>query len=135
MARSMIKSRKSHAKRNNRKTRNLRRHKKGKKVSKKTKRRSKSAKKSHNRRRRTRSSRYHIRGGSDCSSASGSGSSSNPSGFSLVPSTLSDIGRSIQYGAQGAVAAAGGNDGPINPFPYKDQLNGGELPDDVMLRA
>lgn len=136
MAKSMAKSRKHHAKSSTRKTRNLRRHKKskrGKKASKKTKRKSKSSKKSHRRRHR-RSSRYQLKGGSSCA-ANAAAASSNPAGFSLVPSTISDIGRSVQYGALGAYAATGGNDPPVNPLPYQDQLNGGNLPDDVMLRA
>lgn len=137
MAKSMAKSRKHHAKSSTRKTRNLRRHKKskrGKKASKKTKRKSKSAKKSHRRRHR-RSSRYHLKGGSSSCAANAAAAGSNPAGFSLVPSTISDIGRSVQYGALGAYAATGGNDPPVNPLPYQDQLNGGNLPDDVMLRA
>lgn len=136
MAKSMAKSRKHHAKSSTRKTRNLRRHKKskrGKKASKKTKRKSKSSKKSHRRRHR-RSSRYHLKGGSSCA-ANAAAAGSNPAGFSLVPSTITDIGRSVQYGALGAYAATGGNDPPVNPLPYQDQLNGGNLPDDVMLRA
>ena len=87
------------------------------------------------RHRRRHSSRYHIKGGAECSSGSAASSSQNPAGFSLVPSTLTDIGRSIQYGTLGAYAATNGNDPPVNPLPYKDQLNGGDLPDDVMLRA
>jgi hypothetical protein len=136
MAKSMAKSRKHHSKTGTRKTRNLRHHKKskrGKKVAKKTKRKSKLSKKSHRRRHR-RSSRYNIKGGSSCAANAGA-ANHNPSGFSLVPSAISDIGRSVQYGALGAYAATGGNDPPINPLPYQDQLNGGNLPDDIMLRA
>jgi hypothetical protein len=133
MAKSMAKSRKYHAKAGSRKTRNLRRHKKGKKIAKKTKRKHRSSKKSHRRRHR-RSDRRLIKGGSSCA-ANAAAASSNPAGFSLVPSTITDIGRSIQYGTTGAYAATTGNDHPINPLPYKDQLNNGELPDDIMLRA
>lgn len=135
MAKHMTKSRKYHAKAGSRKTRNLRRHKKGKKVAKKTKRKSKSSKKSRRRHRRRHSSRYRIKGGAECSSGTAASSTQNPAGFSLVPSTLTDIGRSIQYGTLGAYAATNGNDPPVNPLPYKDQLNGGDLPDDIMLRA
>lgn len=135
MAKSMAKSKKHNAKRSTRKTRNLRRHKKNKKVVKKTKRKSKSSKNSRRRHRRKHSSRYHIKGGAECSSGSAASSSQNPAGFSLVPSTITDIGRSIQYGTLGAYAATNGNDPPVNPLPYKDQLNNGNLPDDIMLRA
>lgn len=133
MAKSMTRSIKGHARHRTRKMRNLRHHKGGKKLAKKTRRRTASSKMARIRRHR-RSSRYHIKGGSSCA-ANAASANSNPMNFSLIPSTITDIGRSIQFGATGAMSATAGNDPPINPLPYKDQLNNGDLPDDIMLRA
>lgn len=80
----------------------------------------------------SRRNRKMMRGGHDPDAAT---VSNNGAAFSLVPSTISDIGRSIQYGVTGAYSAVNGEDGPVNPLPYKDQLNNGQLPEDVMLLA
>lgn len=110
----------------------LRHHKRAKKTSRKY--HSRKANKTHKRVHRRRISRRRHRmmhGGTGCMPTV-----SSPSGnFSFIPSTFTDMGRSVQYGTMSAYAAANGDEGPVNPLPYKDQLNNGELPDDVMLLA
>jgi hypothetical protein len=120
-------SKRKQAKRSNKRSR---------KSSKKT-RRSKRKQRSHHRRRGTR--RYtHMKGGvGSCPSgaSSSSGDYGSQGGFTIIPSQLTDLGRSVQYGTIGAYNAVNGYDAPVNPLPFKDQLNGGNLPDDVMLRV
>ena len=87
------------------------------------------------RRRRTR--RYnHMKGGTgSCPTAGDSSSLGSPGGFSIIPQELTNLGRSVQFGLGGAYNAVNGYDAPVNPMPYKGQLNDGNLPDDVMLRV
>ena len=115
-------------------TRNLRRNKKGGKRGKKTVSRRTRRVPRMFRRRQSRRFRKMMRGGHDAAAAAAS-SIGSPSSFSLVPSTVTDLGRSIQFGVNGAYSAVNGDDGPINPLPYKDQLNNGQLPDDIILQA
>ena len=117
-------------------TRSLRRNKKGGKRGKKTvSRRTRRAPRIF-RGRRSRRFRKMMRGGTGCAASSGDGTSiGSASSFSLVPSVLTDVGRSIQFGVNGAYSAVNGDDGPINPLPYKDQLNNGQLPEDIILQA
>jgi hypothetical protein len=76
-------------------------------------------------------------GAGSCASSSGSsaGDFGSQGGFSIIPSQLTDLGRSVQFGTLGAYNAVNGYDAPVNPLPFKDQLNNGNLPDDVMLRV
>lgn len=92
--------------------------------------------------RRSRSSRRktrryrHMKGGTgSCPTAGDSASAGSPGGFSIIPQELTNLGRSVQFGLGGAYNAVNGYDAPVNPMPYKGQLNGGNLPDDVMLRV
>lgn len=137
MAKSMTKSRRT--KSSSRKMRkSVRHHKKARKSASRKSRKSKKSRRSHKRSRgRRMSSRRHrrMRGGAGCATAAASNTAGPAGSFSIVPSTLTDMGRSMQYGTMGAYAAANGNEGPVNPLPYKDQLGNGELPDDVMLLA
>ena len=96
------------------------------------KRRSRSSRSS---RRRTRRYR-HMKGGTgSCPTAGDSNSMGSPGGFTIIPQELTNLGRSVQFGLGGAYNAVNGYDAPVNPMPYKGQLNNGELPDDVMLRV
>ena len=86
-------------------------------------------------RRKTRRYR-HMKGGTgSCPTAGDSASAGSPGGFSIIPQELTNLGRSVQFGLGGAYNAVNGYDAPVNPMPYKGQLNGGNLPDDVMLRV
>ena len=115
-------------------TRSLRRNKKGGKRGKKTvSRRTRKAPRS--KRRTYRRFRNMMRGGHYTGSTANATSIGSPNSFSLVPSTVTDLGRSIQFGVTGAYSAVNGDDGPINPLPYKDQLNNGQLPEDIILQA
>jgi len=116
-------------------TRNLRRNKKGGKRGKKTVSRRTRRVPRMFRRRQSRRFRKMMRGGHDAAASGDASSIGSPSSFSLVPSTVTDLGRSIQFGVNGAYSAVNGDDGPINPLPYKDQLNNGQLPDDIILQA
>jgi hypothetical protein len=96
------------------------------------KRRSRSSRKT---RRKTRRYR-HMKGGTgSCPTAGDSNSMGSPGGFTIIPQELTNLGRSVQFGLGGAYNAVNGYDAPVNPMPYKGQLNGGNLPDDVMLRV
>ena len=56
-------------------------------------------------------------------------------GNALMPPQLADIGRGLQFGLGSAYNAINGYAAPVNPNPYEGQLNGGVLPDDVLLRV
>lgn len=58
-----------------------------------------------------------------------------PSGVGLVPQELVNMGRSVQHGVGSAYAAVNGADMPVDPLPFKDQLNDGRLPEDLLLRV
>lgn len=58
-----------------------------------------------------------------------------PSGVGLVPQELVNMGRSVEHGVGSAYAAINGTEGPVDPLPFKDQLNDGRLPEDLLLRV
>jgi len=58
-----------------------------------------------------------------------------PSGVGLVPKELVNMGRSVEHGVGSAYAAINGTEGPVDPLPFKDQLNDGRLPEDLLLRV
>jgi hypothetical protein len=77
-----------------------------------------------------------YKGGSDESvtcSYQRDGSSSNvaPGSFG---NPFTEITRNVGYGMGSAWAALNGEEGPVNPLPFKGHLNDGRLPDDVALR-
>uniref|UniRef100_A0A6C0FDE0 Uncharacterized protein n=1 Tax=viral metagenome TaxID=1070528 RepID=A0A6C0FDE0_9ZZZZ len=137
MSKAGSRSRKvSSKKRHHSKRKNVKRSNKRSRKSFKKSRRSKRTHRSRNTRRGTRRYR-HMKGGTgSCpSSGSSSGDFGSQGGFTIIPSQLTDLGRSVQYGTMGAYNAVNGYDAPVNPMPFKDQLNNGDLPDDVMLRV
>lgn len=85
----------------------------------------------HYRRRRTGGRKYY--GGQACDTYAKTNMSPSYSG--VVPQELVNMGRSIKFGAEGAHAAIMGNEAPVDPLPFNDQLNGGQIPDDVLLRT
>jgi hypothetical protein len=66
----------------------------------------------------------------------GTGSaSSGTENFSLIPPGVTAIGRSMQFGLGSAYNAINGYDVPVNPLPYKDQLDNGDLPYETVLQS
>ena len=65
----------------------------------------------------------------------GTGSaSSGTENFSLIPPGVTAIGRSMQFGLGSAYNAINGYDVPVDPLPYKDQLDNGDLPYETVLQ-
>jgi hypothetical protein len=132
MTRSLKRVKKSASKKSHHKKSYKRHHKKPTHKKKHSKRKTSHKKKKprHTRRKR----RQHRMKGGACPIEAGT-TQMAPSGVGLVPKELVNMGRSVEHGVGSAYAAINGTEGPVDPLPFKDQLNDGRLPEDLLLRV